>query len=96
MAIGARVDKEKLRGAMQGKITTIAERLGINRVSLSKRLAKPLSLEDLTEICFYLDRDVNEFLVSYQPTIEEMQGRRKKRDELKQKRKLVAESKIAA
>ena len=43
----------------------ICQALGIQRVSLSRKLANPMSIEDLNEICFYLERDTEDFLVEY-------------------------------
>ena len=79
-----------LKGAIsyKGGMTTIAEQLGIHRVSLSRKLSK-LSLNDLNEICYYLERHTNEFVVEYEITEREMKERLKQRQELKVKRKLV-------
>ena len=89
MAKGVRIDIEKLRGALYGKTKDTATKIGINPVSLTRRLMRPMSLEELNEICHSLNRSVYEFLEDYETTDEEMVERRKKRDELKRKRKLV-------
>jgi len=71
----------------------IAEKIGINRVSLARRLNKQLPLIELNEICHYLGRDATEFVETYQTTDEEMQERREERDKLKKARKLGEKSK---
>ena len=89
MPIGKRIDYEKLRGALKyGDTKAIAKQLSIHRASLSRKLSNPMSLEDLNEICFYLGRDTEDFLFEHEMTPEEMEEKRKQREELKVKRKL--------
>ena len=92
MATGIKIDIEKLRGALHGKSMHLAEKLGIHQTSFSRRLRVGISIDDLNELCHYLSRDAQEFLVTYQTTDKEMQKRRAERDTLKRKRKLIDET----
>lgn len=89
MPIGKRIDYEKLRETFKyGDTRSLAKQLGIHRASLSRKLANPMSIDDLNEICFYLERDTEYFLVEYEMTAEEMGEKQERREQLKVKRKL--------
>jgi len=58
------VDRQKLKGAIWGKRSKIAEAVGLHPNSVSRKIhgKQPLTIDELNEIAKYLKQDTMEFL----------------------------------
>ena len=59
------VDLEKLRGALSGKQTAIAKKIGMTQGALSHKVnrRRPITLDELNQIAEILERNTSDFLV---------------------------------
>ncbi len=64
MPKGIFIDREKLRGAIWGKRDQLAEFLGVDPATVSRKMrAKlPISFDELNKISAFLGRDAMEFI----------------------------------
>ena len=59
------IDFEKLRGALAGRQTTIAKKIGMTQGALSHKVhaRRPLPLDELNRIADAIERDTVDFLI---------------------------------
>ena len=89
MATGVYINKPKLKAAIpHGAAKQLAENMGMHSHSFSRKLSGEISLQDLNEICHYLNLNASEYLEYRSIPAEEIDVLRNNRIQLMEKRRI--------